>query len=187
MLKVFLDWSTGNGAFIRKYSISLYLRFTLSLAPFNLQQDSSISLQPLLARLYPLVLPFLSPILAARASFCIDVFHSPLLSSPLLFPRPPTLARSLSLSRSIPTLHQPLFHSSAFGTCCLFIPFSLLNMICLLGILPCPSREERFANWRNTCVDRCDTRFATIIASSCSFKPFSAEQRYIVLFNFILG
>lgn len=143
-MKVFLDWSTGNGAFIRKYSISLYLRFTLSLAPFNLQQDSSISLQPLLARLYPLVLPFLSPILAARASFCIDVFHSPLLSSFLTHPH--SLALPLSLSRSIPTLHQPLFHSSAFGTCCLFIPFSLLNMICLLGILPCPSREERFAN-----------------------------------------
>lgn len=27
--------SSGNGAFIRKYSISLYLRFTLSLVPFK--------------------------------------------------------------------------------------------------------------------------------------------------------
>lgn len=36
--------SPGNGAFIRKHSISLYLRFTLSVGSFSLQQDSSISL-----------------------------------------------------------------------------------------------------------------------------------------------
>lgn len=60
VFKVFLESSTGNGAFIRKYSISLYLRFTLSLAPFNPQQDSSISLRPI----SPLNGPPLS------ASFC---------------------------------------------------------------------------------------------------------------------
>lgn len=60
VFKVFLESSTGNGAFIRKYSISLYLRFTLSLAPFNPQQDSSISLRPI----SPLDGPPLS------ASFC---------------------------------------------------------------------------------------------------------------------
>ena len=86
-----------------------------------------------------LVLPFLSSILAC--------------SSVLLYRR-----LSLSLSLSSPLLplvhklhssnhHQPsLLSSPPFETSCLFIPLSLLNMICLLGIPPCPSREERFAN-----------------------------------------
>ena len=98
-----------------------------------------------------LVLPFLSSILAC--------------SSVLLYRR---LSLSLSLSSPLlPLVHklhssnhrQPsLLSSPPFETFCLFIPLSLLNMICLLGIPPCPSREERFANWRNTSADRFDTR-----------------------------
>ena len=141
MLKVFLDWSTGNGAFIRKYSISLYLRFTLSLAPFNLQQDSSISLQPLLARLYPLVLPFLSPILAARASFCIDVFHSPLLSSLLAHPHSLSLSLSLSLTLFLHSTSRCFTLLLLERVVCLFHSASLTWSVCLAFYLVRPERN----------------------------------------------
>lgn len=81
-----------------------------------------------------LVLPFLSPILAC-SSVLLYRRLSPLLS--------PTSCPQTSL------LQPPaanLLSSLPFETSCLFIPLSLLNMICLLGIPPCPSREERFAN-----------------------------------------
>lgn len=66
--------SSGNGAFIRKYSISLYLRFTLSLAPFNPQQDSSIS-----QRLFPTPFPNNFPVSLTSLSLSPFFFAFPFL------------------------------------------------------------------------------------------------------------
>ena len=144
--------STGNGAFIRKHSISLYLRFTLSLGPFNPQQDSSISL---LRSLPPppsyllLHLHLFSPSPRTRASHfslthSLARSHSASLSPPPLESRspilkldprylskpPPLLPRLLCLSFSLP----PSIHS-------LSLPLSSPVYLFLLYI---PAWDSRF-------------------------------------------
>lgn len=123
-----LKYSSGNGAFIRKYSISLYLRFTLSLVPFNPQQDSSISLPLAFADAFP--------------SASLSSIFSLAQSSLFLYPATPSLLHPRTATRTFndAQLFQLLFIVFHLFFCFYFFcsTFLYLNNSSLIQVSTAP-------------------------------------------------